>query len=194
MNGILFACRLLLAGIILVAGATKIRRVRAFAGAVARYELLPRALVAPLARVLPAVEIACGICLALGVAQRTAAAVTAGLLAAFAVAMAVNLLRGRRFPCGCHGPDSKRPIGWLSVCWESSLAGIAMLLTLTPTVSPALPQPFGPADPATLNVPELSVAVISLLAGLLAVRLLSTALRLQQAARRVSVLVDRLGR
>jgi hypothetical protein len=66
-----------------------------------------------------------------------AAAIGAGLLVLYALAMAVNLMRGRReLSCGCGGPNDRRPIGaWM--VWRSLLLALALALVNLPwTVRP----------------------------------------------------------
>ena len=87
------------------AGAHKLRAVPEFTGTLAGYRILPGAWVSPAARLLPLLE--CLIAAALLAPPASAAASLAGaaLLSGYAVAMALNLMRGRRqLDCGCLGP------------------------------------------------------------------------------------------
>ncbi|WP_051445069.1 MauE/DoxX family redox-associated membrane protein [Desulfocurvus vexinensis] len=72
-----------------------------FAAIVANYQLLPEALVNPVALLLPWVEIACGAALVAGVWTRGAALVLCTLLVVFLAALGVSVMRGLDVQCGC---------------------------------------------------------------------------------------------
>lgn len=93
--------RLYLAAVFGLACFHKILDPAAFAVDVATYQLLPVALVHPLALVLPWVEAATAAMLALGLRTRTAAFLCAGMMAVFLVALAIALSRGLDMSCGC---------------------------------------------------------------------------------------------
>ncbi|MGY1602441.1 MauE/DoxX family redox-associated membrane protein [Geodermatophilus sp. SYSU D00815] len=97
------AARLLLGGVLLVAGALKLPDPAAAVRAVRAYRLLPEPLVAPVAFGLPVVEVAVGLALLAGVFVRTAAIAAAVLLAVFTAAVASAWARGLRIDCGCFG-------------------------------------------------------------------------------------------
>lgn len=95
--------------VFLAAGVAKLRNRRVFPGVVANYRLLPDALVGPVATVLPWAEVLIGAALLGGIAL--AAVPAAGLLLAFAVAMAVNIGRGRaHIDCGCGRSELRQPL------------------------------------------------------------------------------------
>jgi len=98
------ACAAALAIVFLAGAWDKLRIPVLFEAAVQGYGLLPRWLVRPFALALPVAEIAAALLL-LAMATRPAGAVLAGLLLAlFAAAIGINLLRGRTdIDCGCGG-------------------------------------------------------------------------------------------
>jgi hypothetical protein len=111
-----FAVHLFMAVVFAVAAIGKMREWNAFEGVVANYRLLPAFAVRPVAYLLPPVELAVAGALLSGAAAwpEIAAAV---LLCLFAVAMAVNLLRGRRhIDCGCYSSALKQSLRWALVC------------------------------------------------------------------------------
>ncbi len=140
---ILLACiaamaRIGVACLFAVAAIAKLRRQDDWVAAVSGYRLLPNILVSPVARALPPLEIAVAAGLLAGLPIAFAGA--AGLLALFASAMAINLLRGRRdVDCGCDPSARPRPIGWALVA-RNLVFGSLMLLGLAPL--PALDMPF----------------------------------------------------
>ncbi|MGY1618899.1 MauE/DoxX family redox-associated membrane protein [Geodermatophilus sp. SYSU D00691] len=97
------AARLVLGGLLLVAGVLKLPDPAAAVRAVRAYRLLPEALVGPVAFGLPVLEIAVGLALLAGVFVRTAALSAAVLLAVFTAAVASAWARGLRIDCGCFG-------------------------------------------------------------------------------------------
>ncbi|MEX0789795.1 MAG: MauE/DoxX family redox-associated membrane protein [Actinomycetota bacterium] len=85
----------------LAAGASKLSDLGEFADAIRLYRIIPGVTAGAVAKMVAVTEVALGIVLILGVAIPYAAVVGSILLVAFAVAMAINLIRGRRIPCGC---------------------------------------------------------------------------------------------
>jgi hypothetical protein len=88
-----------------------------FALAVYRFHLLPDAWVNPVAIYLPWLEITVAVCLLFVPKWRTAALWMAlALLVLFTVAIAINLLRGSAFGCGCFSASpAASPMSWLSI-------------------------------------------------------------------------------
>lgn len=112
-----------LAGLVLVKAAMgKLRSWGLLEGVIQNYRILPEPLVRPTAIALPPVELALGA--ALLVRPGLAGLACAGaLLVAFALAMAVNVLRGRtEIDCGCFQSDLRQPLGWSLVIRNLLLA------------------------------------------------------------------------
>jgi hypothetical protein len=114
----------------LIAAIPKLIERREFERTVESYALLPRRFVPVVAAWLPRIEFACAVFLLLGIATALVAAVTALLLATFAIAVAVNLIRGREMSCGCFSTVAPRTIGWSLVAGHLLLAGTAALVAL----------------------------------------------------------------
>ncbi len=106
--------RLFLAAVFLTASAGKFRQPSVFRNSVVEFRLLPAPLVPWFAAMLPGVELVCALVLlagAVGLGRRprpalaawtdAAAWIVSGLLAAFTVGIAVDLLRGFQLDCGC---------------------------------------------------------------------------------------------
>jgi uncharacterized membrane protein YphA (DoxX/SURF4 family) len=94
------AARLLLGGVFVVAGVLKVPDPSAAVRAVRAYQLLPEALVPPVAFGLPVLEIAVGLALLAGVFVRTAAIASAVLLIVFVAAVGSAWARGLQIDCG----------------------------------------------------------------------------------------------
>lgn len=95
--------RLVVGGVWIGAGYTKIIDVGASVRAVRAYQLLPEAVVPALGATLPVVEILLGVLMVLGAFVRVAAVASAVLMAAFVVGIASAWARGLRIDCGCFG-------------------------------------------------------------------------------------------
>ena len=105
-----------------VAGIDKLRHRDLLPGVIANYRLLPDALVAPAAALLPGVELLVAAGLLLGFAP-LAPMVAIALLLVFATAMAINIGRGRRhIDCGCGHAGLRQQLGWSQVARNLVLA------------------------------------------------------------------------
>jgi hypothetical protein len=105
-----------------VAGIDKLRHRDLLPGVIANYRLLPDALVAPAAALLPGVELLVAAGLLLGFAP-LAPMVAIALLLVFAAAMAINIGRGRRhIDCGCGHAGLHQQLGWSQVARNLVLA------------------------------------------------------------------------
>jgi uncharacterized membrane protein YphA (DoxX/SURF4 family) len=95
--------RLLLGGVMLVAGALKVTDPETAAQAVRAYELLPDSLVQPVGWGLPFLEIAIGLLLIVGFGVRASAAAAGVFLVVFIAAVSSAWARGLSIDCGCFG-------------------------------------------------------------------------------------------
>ncbi|HVC31282.1 MAG TPA: MauE/DoxX family redox-associated membrane protein [Steroidobacteraceae bacterium] len=96
------ACRLLGTLVFATAAAGKLRHRHELVGVVSNYRLLPERLAAPAARTVFVLECLAALSLASGARLQAGAALAIALLCAFALAMGINLARGRReIDCGC---------------------------------------------------------------------------------------------
>jgi len=100
------AFRLALGGIFVYAGAVKSQDPGGFAQAIYNYRILPGSLINPVALILPWVEMVVGGALILGVWIQGATLLVCGLLATFASALFLNLMRGIDVDCGCFSTAS----------------------------------------------------------------------------------------
>lgn len=130
----------LIAVIFASAALHKLRDRDGFAGALAAYRLLPRALVPAASLLLPLAELLIAAAVCLSASRGTGMALAATLLALYAGAMATNLVRGRRdIDCGCGGVPQR--LGWPLVARNLLLVLPALAWTL-----PALERPLGRYD------------------------------------------------
>lgn len=95
--------RLVLGGLFAAAALSKIGDPQVTVRAVRAYQLLPEALVHPLAYALPYVELAVGLLLVVGLMVRLTGVLVVVMLAAFMAAVTAAAVRGLRIDCGCFG-------------------------------------------------------------------------------------------
>jgi uncharacterized membrane protein len=105
----------LLALVFVQGGAAKLTARDEFQGVVSSYRLLPSAMVPAFAALLPLAELAVGVGVVLPATRHFGAALAFALLMMFALAMAINLARGRtEIDCGCFKSGFRQTIsGWL---------------------------------------------------------------------------------
>lgn len=164
------AARWATAALFAAAAWEKLRHPLYFQANLREYDLLPGALVAPVARTLPVVEFIIAMGVLVPATAGTAALGAATLLALYALAMGVNLLRGRRdIDCGCTGPAMRQTLtGWL-VARNAALVAVALTgaavpagraigaadLTICALVVAAGAVLYGAVNQLTSNVPRL---------------------------------------
>lgn len=134
---ILVASRILVLLIFAAAVVGKLRHSEEFIGVVANYRIVPPVAVAWTAWLVVGLEIAVVVCLATGFEVVAGAALAMILLCGFAVAMAINLARGRiDIDCGCfQGAWRQR----LSVALI--VRNVLLALVLVPLLGLARPSP-----------------------------------------------------
>lgn len=132
----------------------KARDLAVFAAIVRAYRVLPAGV--ELSWALPVLELGIATGLLLPGARLGAALVGAGLLLIYALAMAVNLHRGRReLSCGCGAPQERRPIARWMVGRNLLFAAVLGTLAL-----PWSPRPLQAVDFLTVG---LGIALVTLL-------------------------------
>jgi hypothetical protein len=148
--------RTLLSFVLLRAAWHKSRDLAAFRNALSDYALLPRAGVPAAALGLAVAELATAAALLVPATSQAAAWAAAGLLGLYSLAIALNLLRGRReIDCGCGGPAGGRPLGE-ALLLRNALLGAAAVACTAPVAARAL----GVVDVVTVGA---GAAVASLL-------------------------------
>jgi uncharacterized membrane protein YphA (DoxX/SURF4 family) len=119
---VVFALRLALGGVLLVAGVLKAHDgPTATAITLANYRILPQPLIAPLGAALPYFEIMLGAYLVAGLFTRIAGWVAAAQFAVFASAVASLVIRNIPADCGCFGSSVPTPPSWAHVGFDCLL-------------------------------------------------------------------------
>ena len=133
------ACRLVGALVFATAATGKIRHRNELVGVVANYRLLPEPLTVPVAWMIVCLETLTALLLATGVRLEAGAALAIALLCAFAIAMGINLARGRReIDCGCFqsGLRQRLSVGLIMRNLLLSAALTPLFAAATPFVQP----------------------------------------------------------
>ncbi len=171
MDYVALGVRFVLASMFLFAGLAKLRQMREFERAVQGYDLLPPRIGHYFAQVLPGLEVGGSILLVLGVAIPAVAGVFGLLLCSFAVAIAVNLARGRQIDCGCFSTVAARRITHGLVARNVALAACAGFLAwdwpreLSLDGALAGGAPFGARDALAVAFASVSGTVVLTLAS-----------------------------
>jgi uncharacterized membrane protein YphA (DoxX/SURF4 family) len=131
------AGRLVLAVVLLWAGAAKFGDLGASVRAVNAYQLMPYELARVIGAALPFVEVALGLLLLVGLATRVVAAATAVLMAVFIAGIASAWARGLNIDCGCFGGGGElaagvQPSYGLEIARDVALLAIAVALAVWP--------------------------------------------------------------
>lgn len=160
--------RLLLGGVLLVAGALKVGDPDGSIQSVVAYRLFDYRIAEMIALMLPVVEIALGVLLLLGLLTRWSALAGAVLMVVFIAGIASAWARGLSIDCGCFGtggpvdpsataylPEILRDAGlaaagvWLVVRPRSLLSSDSLLFGRTPTVPEQATAPEPPHTAVT---------------------------------------------
>jgi hypothetical protein len=140
------------------ASAHKLRDLRRFDEIFAAYGFLTSLARWRLSRAIPILELAVAGGLLFDSSRPCAAAAGMVLLSIYAVAIAVNIGRGRRdLACGCGGPDDKRPIA-LWMVWRNIIVAAALAASLAPWTL----RPLNLTDAVTVVFGVLTLALIYL--------------------------------
>ena len=124
----LLALRVILGVVFIYGGYLKLREPWAlFAMGIDSYHLVPYRFLEPMARTLPAAEVAIGLWLMVGFWPRIPATVVSLLLAVFFAAMVHAKLAGQQIDCGCFGPGD--PISKWTLLRDGSMLAASLLVT-----------------------------------------------------------------
>jgi putative oxidoreductase len=108
--------RLLLGSIFIYASYHKIIAPDEFAKIVNGYDLFPSETINLIAITIPFIELISGIALIIGIYTRPAAIIIIGMLAAFVIAISINIIRGHEFDCGCFSSDTSQAV---NTAWQT---------------------------------------------------------------------------
>ena len=110
--------RLVVGGVLLVAGALKVIDPQSSVAAVHAYEIVPAWLERPIGWGLPFLELGLGLLLVSGLFTKTAALVAGLLFVVFIIAVISAAARGLSIDCGCFGGGGQVAPGHTAYAWE----------------------------------------------------------------------------
>jgi uncharacterized membrane protein YphA (DoxX/SURF4 family) len=128
VNVAVLIARVFVGAVFIVAGGSKIGHAAYFAAQIAAFGIVPHPLVAPLALLLPFLEVLLGAYLVIGLYARLAGWIAAIQLLIFAAAIASAVARGLSLSCGCFGPNDQTTTSWPEVARDIALAGVAFFV------------------------------------------------------------------
>ncbi len=128
MDVMVFVGRLIVGGLLIVAGGMKIGHAAGLAAAIAAFRLLPPSVVGPLALALPFIEVLLGLYLLAGLFTRIVATLLAIQFALYAGAIASAVVRHIPASCGCFGPGDTSVADWPHVAFDLILAAGSLVL------------------------------------------------------------------
>lgn len=128
-----------LAGVMAVASLGKIMDRDSFTQAVINYQVLPRRAAWVFARFVPWLELGAAALLLSGRWVVVGALLSGLLLAAFSMAAAINIARGRRVSCGCMGKLTTEQVGGPLLFRNALLMGLTLVAGLTAGAPAAVP-------------------------------------------------------
>lgn len=128
------ASRIVLGGVFLVAGATKIPDPGEFAASIRSYEMpLPEWFVSLSAYALPYLEVMLGLYLLAGLFTKVSAWATNGLTVLFLLALLQGAVRGLEIDCGCFGSSAEETSNlWLAAARDVGLLVLGLHVALAP--------------------------------------------------------------
>jgi hypothetical protein len=121
---------LVLAAVLAVSGAIKLRHPRVFAGQVENYAILPRPLAGPAAIALALAEAGGAVLLAVPGTRLAGLILATTLTGSFLAAMALALARGQRIPCACFGGTGELAMVGLPSLLRTALLGVIAVVSL----------------------------------------------------------------
>lgn len=163
MATVVLIVRLLLAGVFAVAGLAKLRDREGTRGSLAGFGA-PAGLAGPGAVVLPLAELAVAGALLITPSARVGALGALALLAVFAVAIAVNLARGRTPDCNCFGALHSEPVGAGTLVRNAVLAALAVLVVVEGPGTNVV-EPFRGLDGTAVTFGAMAAALAALAAA-----------------------------
>jgi uncharacterized membrane protein YphA (DoxX/SURF4 family) len=132
--------RLGAAAVWIIAGASKIPQIQTFRVLVQRYGILPDVLSGPFSYILPFLELAIGLYLAVGLFVRGTALAGTVLFAVFLTAQASAWIRGISLDCGCFGGIAETAVSPLTMLRDFSLGIPSFLMLIFPARALSLDQ------------------------------------------------------
>jgi len=128
MSVFILVLRFFIAYIFIVSGYSKLKDLNIFTQAVDSYRILPQIIIRPFSLALPWFELLLGIAVGIGLYVRVSSVMLVLLLCMFAIALSINIFRGRNIDCGCFGKKRPQKINWNLVARDGILIFILVAI------------------------------------------------------------------
>ncbi len=147
------AATFFLATLLLLSGTHKVIHRQRFRSSVAAYRLLPKALIGTVTTLLPVCELLVAATLPVTSLKNTSAVIAVLIFGAYAVAMAVNIIRGHtQIDCGCSFLQQTTPISWWHLARNAAMLSLALVILL----------PGAGRELGWLDIAQITAAVLTL--------------------------------
>ena len=157
---VIIFCQLSLTVIFGLGAWGKFRELEEFTGIVRNYRLLPELAIRPVAYLMPVLETAIAVTLLAGTVHPYPAKGAFVLLAIFALAIGINILRGRRYiDCGCFKTTLKQRLSWWLVVRNGLLMVMAAVLVVTGGSADMMTRPIAFLDVYTGTMATIVVVM-----------------------------------
>lgn len=154
------AVRFALGTIFFLSGLAKLPNLKEFERIVRDYRIIPIRAAHGLALTIPLAEIGLGLLLLVGLGVRMTAVAVCVLLMIFSIAVVVNLVRGRRIPCGCLGSLSQHEISPSAVVRNVIFIGLAAGVGLLAPSALALDAIFRDSTSSVATVDGVAMLIV----------------------------------
>jgi uncharacterized membrane protein YphA (DoxX/SURF4 family) len=148
--------RLILGGTFLLSGSGKLFDRQGTIRQVIAYDILPERLARIYGLLFPWVEVILAGLLLAGLWTRYASLGLIMLLISFAIAVGVNLARGRQMNCGCFGRGAYEPLGWGTLTRITFLLILSTIIAIWDSGFLAINSILSSEKPNVSNWPSLS--------------------------------------
>lgn len=143
----------------LLAAVHKLTALNEFRAALAAYELLPDAFIAPLSIIVPICEVLLGAAWLFAIQPASVALASVMLLGSYTAAIAINLSRGRiHIDCGCGMANTAGRDQQLS--WGLVLRNFFLIIAALAAALPASERAIGVVDYVTLIAGLLAIVLL----------------------------------
>ena len=149
------ALRLVLGGVLLIAGSLKLFHMPLMAESVLNYQIMPEAYVNLVAIILPPMEVLAGFCLITGLFFDGALALATLLFAVFWISVAYAMSQGYDIDCGCFGTVNVTRVGLFALGRNTLLlagAGLLWRLSSPWRLDAIWNKPLGPSKESSAHV------------------------------------------
>lgn len=124
--------RIIIGGVFIFTGISKIISPQVFIRDIMNYDMLPYWSVNIFAIILPWIEVVVGVLFVFGIAVRANTILLGAMLLVFNVGIAAAWARGLNIDCGCYADVAKQAVGWEKLLENFAMIGCLIFIFLFP--------------------------------------------------------------